>query len=93
MKNSVVWAEMARRKKTFHKSEKWDTIELWGLFFPSYVKRLVKKGLLIPVGKENKRCLCWYYPSEKAWEKHIKPLLSKSMRELLILSEWIDLGA
>lgn len=38
--------------------------------------------------KENKTI--WVYPSEKAYNKYIKPLLNHSLKELLKLSGWED---
>lgn len=45
VKNSMIWAEMARRKKQFHPKESWDTITLWTLHHPSAVKHLVRRAL------------------------------------------------
>lgn len=88
MKNSMIWAEMARRKKQFHPKESWDTIILWTLHHPSEVKHLVRRGLLIPYDTETPRCWNWYYPSIEAWEKYIEPLMKYSLNRLLILSGW-----
>jgi hypothetical protein len=67
--------EMARRKDQFHTNEKWDTIELWGLFFKSEIKRHLKNGWLISDSEYGFRCLGWYRPSKEYFESSIKPLL------------------
>jgi len=85
-----VWAEMARRKVRFHNDENWEDIKLWGLFYRSYIKSLVEKGLLIPHNKcYNPRCLDWYQPSANAWFNHIKPLVeNETLEGLTSLAGW-----
>ena len=53
MTKSEIWAEMARRKVRFHKDEKWDEIQLWGLFDWGDVSRLLKTGELKTKGIER----------------------------------------
>ena len=69
-----VTIEMARRKQTFHADEKWDEINLWGLFFKSQVRRHLKNGWLTPHTEPGFRCLGWYQPSKEYWESSILPL-------------------
>jgi len=87
-----IWAEMARRKVRFHCDESPQSIKLWGLFYPSDVKSLVKKGLLITSDgeKEIPKCITWYYPSPEAYEKYILPLIKKyTLKNLTFLAGWI----
>lgn len=73
-KDSIIWAEMARRKLAFHKDENWQDIKLWGLFQWGFVSHLIKTGQLITnMKKENKTI--WVRPSEKAYNDFILPLL------------------
>lgn len=86
--NSLVWAEMARRKVRFHKNEKWSEITLWGLFLWGAVSHLLKKGLLITDMRKENRTI-WVRPSREAWNKHIKPLIeTHTLDELTRLAGW-----
>lgn len=78
-----VAVEMARRRKAFHKNEKWDKITLWGLFYKTDVLRHLKKGWLKPHGEYGFRCLGWYQPNKEYWEQHIKPIVLKFTLEEL----------
>jgi hypothetical protein len=88
--NFLIWAEMAIRKVRFHNDEPAYSIILWGLFFPSEVKGLVKRGLLIPVDRvQTPKCKGWYYPSMDAYEKYILPIISVySLDEMINLAGW-----
>jgi hypothetical protein len=84
----TIWAEMARRKVQFHSNEDWNAIRLWGLFSWGTVRHLVKKGLLLTdMAKENKTV--WVWPSEEAWNTHIRPLIEKhDLDELTTMAGW-----
>jgi hypothetical protein len=89
MRDSEVWAEMARRKVQFHANENWKHINLWGLFQWGDVSRFLKTGELITnMRKENRRI--WVHPSKEAYESHIKPLLDAghSINELSRMAGW-----
>lgn len=88
-KDKRVWAEMARRKVQFHNGEEWNTIKLWGLFDWTYIQKYLNSGELFSPGytKENKTV--WAYPSQKAWEENIKPLIdAHSLDELSKMAGW-----
>lgn len=86
-KETIVWAEMARRKIAFHNSEDWNKIKLWGLFSWGMVSSLIKKGeLLTDMTKENKTV--WVRPSEKAYNEKIKPLLCHPLPSLEKMAGW-----
>ena len=90
-KDTIVWAEMARRYIQFHKGEDWTKIRLWGLFQWGAVSRFLKTGELITDGytKENK--IIWVYPSKAAYEKYIQPLRFTTgghMQQLEHLAGW-----
>ena len=88
MKVGEVWAEMARRKVQFHKDEKWDKINLWGLFTWSDVSRLINTGQLFTTMEKENRVI-WVTPSKEAWEEKIKPLIDRhSLDELTSLAGW-----
>ncbi len=87
-----VWAEMARRKVILHKDEKWDKIDLWGLFNWGEIKRFLERGDLIsyngriPEGR-GRKCPIWVIPSKEMWEKEIKPLIEKhTLNELTTMA-------
>jgi hypothetical protein len=85
--DSMVWAEMARRKKFFHRNTKWSDITLWGLFNWGMVSLLIKNGELITdMKKENK--IVWVRPTKKTWKTKIKPLLTISLKELERMAGW-----
>ncbi len=86
-KNKVA-AEMARRKVRFHPDEKWNEINLWGLFDWGEVKHLLDSGdLTTHMKKEN--VTIWVLPSEVFWNDHIKPLIDKhTIDELTKLAGW-----
>jgi hypothetical protein len=87
MRQNEVWADMARRKLTFHPDLDWRHIKLWGLFSWGAVSPLIKDGkLLTDMGRENK--IVWVRPTEETYRKHIEPLLSKPLHELEKLSGW-----
>ena len=88
MKVSTIWAEMARRKLQFHRSENWDEISLWGLFFWSDVKRQLDRGELVTHMKKENHTI-WVTPSKEVWEEKIKPLIEKySLTELTKMADW-----
>lgn len=71
---SWVTKEMARRYVQFHSGEPWDSIELFGLFHYSNIKKYLKDGRLINhlnYVPENK--IWWVIPSKDYWENHILP--------------------
>ena len=88
MKVNEIWAEMARRKVQFHRTEEWDQINLWGLFLWNEIKRQLDRGELIThMGKENK--IIWVQPSKETWEKKIKPLIKNyTLEELTEMAGW-----
>lgn len=87
-KNIKIWAEMARRKVQFHNDEKWNHINLWGLFNYGTVKRMLDSGLL-KTGMRKENEIIWVQPSKEAWEKHIKPLIEKyNLEKLQFLAGW-----
>jgi len=88
MPKSEIWAEMARRKVAFHPTEEWNTIKRWGLFDWGDVSPLLKTGELIThMKKENKTI--WVWPSQAAWETHIRPLIEKhTLDELTRMAGW-----
>ncbi|MDP3014371.1 MAG: hypothetical protein Q8M92_09030 [Candidatus Subteraquimicrobiales bacterium] len=88
MKISRFWADMARRKKFFHDNEDWQHIRLWIPAHPGEVKHYVDNNYLVAYSVEKRRCICWYFPTKEGYTKYIEPLLSKSMKELEILSGW-----
>jgi len=88
-KDTLVWAEMARRKVQFHSDESWETIRCWGLFDWNYISKYLKSGELSAPGytKENKTV--WAVPSKEVWETKIKPLVeSKTLQELTEMAGW-----
>ena len=88
-RNSVIWAEMARRKVQFHPNEDWDQISLWGLFNWGTISRLLKRGLLNADGYRRENKVVWCRPSREAWEKHIKPLVENhTLDELSRMAGW-----
>lgn len=72
-----VTREMARRKVTFHNGENWRSIQLWGLFYKSDIRRHLEKGWLIPNGDYGFRCLGWYRPSREYWLSSILPQIEE----------------
>ena len=86
--DKMIWAEMARRKLKFHRSEDWWIIRLWGLFRWTAVKHLLDQGLLLTdMKKENKTI--WVWPSKEAYHKYIEPLLqTHSLEELEKMAGW-----
>ena len=77
LNENEIWDEVARRKRTFHTNEKPDKIRLWLLTYPSCIKRQILMRDLIPLHKYPARCLGWYYPSKRAYEKYVIPRLNK----------------
>lgn len=90
MSKKAIAYEMARRKVQFHKNEKWNTINLWGLFRYGYIKRALEKGYLINhLGYKPENRLYWVIPSKEFWESDIKPLITKhTLKELTALAGW-----
>ena len=89
IKNSEIWAEMARRKVRFHPNEDWDKIQLWGLFNWGAFKRQRERGELLCPGYARENRTCWCQPSKEAWETKIKPLIeSHSLAELTQMAGW-----
>ena len=89
MRNSEIWAEMARRKVQFHANEDWGKIKLWGLFPWGSIKRQRDNGELLCPGYTRGNRTVWCYPSPKAWETKIKPLIEKyTLDELLQMAGW-----
>ncbi len=89
IKNSEVWAEMARRKVQFHKNDNWADIKLWGLFPWGPMQRFFKSGKLINDGYVRENKIIWVRPSREAYLKHIKPLIDKyTLSELTDLAGW-----
>lgn len=86
-KDSIIWAEMARRKKQFHPNEQWDKINLWGLFNWGFVSHLIKKGELLTNMKKENRTI-WVKPSPEAYKKHIEPLLELPIETLTKMAGW-----
>ncbi len=86
--DNIVWAEMARRKVRFHKTEKWNEIKLWGLFQWGAISHLLKTGdLITDMRKENRTV--WVWPSPDAWRDKIKPLIEKkTLSQLTQLAGW-----
>lgn len=82
-KKDWVAVEMARRKKVFHKNEKWNEITLWGLFTPSRIRSKLKCGKLISYKETKYKGTGWYSPSKEYWEKSIKPIVDKFTLEEL----------
>lgn len=83
-----IWAEMARRKVQFHKNEKWNEINLWGLFQWGDVSALLKTGELITDMKKENRTI-WVNPSKETWETKIKPLTENyTLSQLLNMAGW-----
>jgi len=87
-KNTIIWAEMARRKLQFHNNTNWNEICLWGLFRWGFVSHLIKSGELITgMKKENKTI--WVRPSTEAYHKNIEPLLALyTLDELTVMAGW-----
>ena len=89
LKESEIWAEMARRKVQFHANEDWDKIRLWGLFSWGSIKRQRDNGELLCPGYTRENKTVWAYPSKEAWETKIKPLVEKyTLDELLVMAGW-----
>jgi len=89
MRNSGIWAEMARRKVQFHANEDWDKIKLWGLFSWGSIKRQRDNGELLCPGYTRENETVWCYPSREAWETKIKPLIEKhTLEELTRMAGW-----
>ena len=88
MRESEVYAEIARRKVQFHANEEWQSIWLWGLFQWGEVSHMIKSGKLITnMKKENKTI--WVRPSQEIYEKHIKPLIENyTLDELIQMAGW-----
>jgi hypothetical protein len=80
-------AEFARSAKQFHKDEDPMSIELWGLFLWGQVSRFIKTGeITTTMLKINRRI--WCRPSQEFYDKHIKPLMGLSIRELSLKAGW-----
>lgn len=94
MNQQKVWAEMARRKKQFHKDENWQDIKCWGLFYKSYISKQLKDGDLIPAFGDRlddiHRRSAWFIPTKKAYNEKIVPLLKYSIDELSSMAGWRD---
>ena len=89
IRESEVWAEMARRKLQFHADEEWQDIKLWGLFSWGGIKKQRDNGELLCPGYARENRTIWCYPSNEAYEKHIKPLLEKyTLAELQTMAGW-----
>lgn len=89
MRNSEIWAEMARRKVQFHNNEDWDKIRLWGLFSWGSIKRQRDSGELLCPGYTRVNQTVWCVPSQEAWENKIKPLIEKyDLATLTRLAGW-----
>lgn len=88
LKRSMVAAEFARRAKQFHPDENPMEIRLWGLFSWGAISKYVKSGEILCPGytKENKTV--WCRPSQEFYDKHIAPLMDKSVEELTSLAGW-----
>ena len=89
IRDSVIWAEMARRKVRFHKDEEWETIKLWGLFNWGGFKKQRDNGELLCPGYERANRTAWVFPSKEAWETKIRPLIERhTLEELSKLAGW-----
>jgi len=89
MRDSEIWAEMARRKVQFHSGEEWNTIKLWGLFNWGAIKKQRDSGELLCPGYTAINKTVWCQPSKEVWETKIKPLIDKyTLEELTQLAGW-----
>lgn len=86
-KDSVIWAEMARRKNQFHPNTEWSKITLWGLFNWGMVSHLIKSGELITDGRKEHRTI-WVKPSPEAYHQFIEPLLTLPLDSLTRKAGW-----
>lgn len=88
LSNSVICAEMARRKLQFHAQDDWQSIRLWGLFSWGSVSHLIKSGELITDMKKENRVV-WVRPSKEFYKNCIEPMLSKyDLEELTEIAGW-----
>ena len=84
VKEDEIAVEMARRKVVFHNNEKWDTINLWGLFKFEEIEDYLYNGKLINHLKyEPKNRTYWVIPSEEYWKNSIEPIVEKFSEEEL----------
>jgi len=89
IRESEIWAEMARRKVQFHNAVEWDRVKLWGLFSWGGIKEQREKGELFCPGYTRENRTVWCYPSPEAWETKIKPLVDKyTLEELTRMAGW-----
>lgn len=82
--NDDVAVEMARRKVMFHNDEHWDTINLWGLFKYTAIKKHLADGRLINNGNyKPENVVYWVTPSKDYWEDIIKPIVDRFTKDEL----------